>query len=86
MPPPRTIHLRLDLPDEASLVELRRALLRARASELGEARRRALRSSTGYGDATTRDVLEDEGRRAQLRHDLLDRLLDALGRATDDPG
>ena len=58
--------------------ELERALLRARAAELSEVRRRQVRLTAGYGDATTREVLDDEGRRAQTRFDVLTKLLEAL--------
>jgi hypothetical protein len=74
----RTIDLHLELADDEELDELERALLKARATELGEVRRRDLRLAAGYGDATTRDVLDDEGRRARIRHDALTRLIDAL--------
>jgi hypothetical protein len=73
---PIDIHLEVSRDDE--LDELERALLKARATELGEVRRRGIRLTAGYGDATTRDVLDDESRRAQIRHDLLGRLIDAL--------
>ena len=76
--PSRTLDLRLDIADDEELAELERALLRARAAELGEVRRRNVRLTAGYGDATTREVLDDEGRRAQIRYQLLDRLLEAL--------
>ena len=82
----RTVELRLELPSDEAAAELERALLRAKASELTEARRRTVRFSTGYGDDTTRDVLVDESRRAQLRHDLLGDLLDELRRAIGDRG
>lgn len=78
--PNRTIELRLDIADDEELAELERALLKARATELGAVRRRNVRLTAGYGDDTTREVLDDEGRRAQLRYDLLGRLLDALER------
>jgi hypothetical protein len=52
--------------------------LRARAAELGEVRRRTGRRTAGYGDATTREVLDDEGRRAQIRYEVLGKLVDAL--------
>jgi hypothetical protein len=69
--------LRLDLePDDLDALET--ALLRARASELSEVRRRDVRLTAGYGDATTRDVMDDEGRKAQRRHDALTALLGAL--------
>lgn len=74
--------MRLEL-TEAEMVELERALLKARASELSEVRRRDVRLTAGYGDATTREVLDDEGRRAGLRHELLTRLIDAFRRGSD---
>ena len=80
MPDRRQLRLDLEL-DPEELAELERALLKARAAELGEVRRRQVRFTAGYGDATTRDVLDDEGRRAQLRYDALSRLLDALREA-----
>jgi len=76
----RPFELRLDLTD-AELAELERALLKARATELGEVRRRQVRLSAGYGDATTRDVLDDEADRAQLRYDALSALITALQEA-----
>jgi hypothetical protein len=76
-PPARTIALRLQADDE-ELAELERALLKTRATELGEARRRNVRFTAGYGDATTREVLDDEGRRAGIRHEMLSRLIDAV--------
>ena len=80
----RAIDLHLELTDEEELEELERALLKARATELGEVRRRDIRLTAGYGDATTRDVLDDESRRARIRHDVLGKLLEALrlGRGT----
>ncbi len=77
--PTRAIDFRLEL-TEAELVELESALLKARASELSEVRRRDVRLTAGYGDATTREVLDDEGRRAGIRHEILSRLIDALRR------
>jgi hypothetical protein len=74
---PRALELRLDL-DEEQIAELERVLLKARAAELGEVRRRQVRLTAGYGDETTREVLDDEGRRAQVRHDVLSTLLEAL--------
>jgi hypothetical protein len=74
----RVIDLHLELAGEEALEELERALLKARATELGEVRRRDVRLTAGYGDATTREVLDDESRRAQIRHDALTRLVDAL--------
>ena len=80
--PSRTLHLEIDVADDEELAELERALLTARASELTAVRRRNVRLTAGYGDATTREVLDDEGRRAQLRVELLSRLLDALRQHT----
>ena len=74
---PRPVELRLDLTD-AELGELERALLKARATELSEVRRRQIRLSAGYGDATTREAMDDEADRAQLRYDALSRLIKAL--------
>jgi hypothetical protein len=73
----RAFELRIDLGGE-ELDELERALLKARAAELSEVRRRQVRLTAGYGDATTREVLDDESRRAQIRHDVLSKLLEAL--------
>lgn len=77
----RTIEIQIEIETDEELAELERALLKARATELGEVRRRQVRLTAGYGDATTREVMDDEGRRAEIRHRLLTRLLDALERA-----
>ena len=69
--------LTLDLDDDA-LDALEAALLRARAAELSEVRRRNVRLTAGYGDDTARDVMDDEGRRAQARYDALSAVLDAV--------
>lgn len=75
--PTRTTELRLDLTDD-ELAELERVLLKARATELGEVRRRQVRLSAGYGDPTTRRVMDDEADRAQLGYDVLSKLIGAL--------
>lgn len=75
--PTRTIELRLDLTDD-ELAELERVLLKARATELGEVRRRQVRLSAGYGDSTTRKVMDDEADRAQRGYDVLSKLIEAL--------
>ena len=77
----RTLDLHLELAGDEELAELERALLKARATELGEVRRRDIRLTAGYGDATTRDVLDDESRRARIRYDVLGKLLDAIDRS-----
>lgn len=74
----RSIDLRMTIEDDADLDELERALLKARAAELGESRRRHVRLTAGYGDATNREVMDDEARRAETRHRLLGALLEAL--------
>ena len=74
--PPHEI--RLDIATDEELAELERAILKARATELGEVRRRNVRLVAGYGDDTTRDVMDDEARRAQVRYDVLTRLLEAI--------
>ena len=78
-----SIDLHVDLASPEELDELERALLKARASELTEVRRRNVRMSAGYGDATARAVMDDEGTRAQRRYDALSHVLDALRRARD---
>ena len=82
-PSPRAIDLAIEVTSDEELAELEVALLKARATELGEVRRRQVRFTAGYGDATTRDVLDDEGRRAQVRYDVLSRLLAAVRAAKD---
>jgi len=81
-PPDAPFDVRLDVRlTDAQLAQLKSALLRARATELGEVRRRHVRLTAGYGDDTNRAVMDDEGDRAQARHDALDALLTALERA-----
>ncbi len=80
VPPRPALHLELATDDE--LAELERAVLKARATELGEVRRRNVRLVAGYGDATTRDVMDDEARGAQVRYDVLTRLLEAIREAS----
>ena len=75
------LDLHIELDADVELEELRRALLKARAAELTEVRRRDVRLTAGYGDATNRAVMDDEARRAQTRYDVLSTLLEALDRA-----
>jgi hypothetical protein len=70
--------LRLGLAPDVDLDALEQALLRARAGELSEVRRRGIRLTAGYGDPTNREVMDDEARRAQARYDALTVVLDAL--------
>lgn len=76
----RSIDLHLAL-DAADLDDLERIILRARAAELHEVRRRNVRLTAGYGDATGRTVMDDEAQAAQRRHDLLTRVLAAIASA-----
>jgi hypothetical protein len=76
MPDQITLTVEVDSADERAALE--QALLRARATELAEVRRNQLRVSAGYGDATTRDSMTGEAARAQLRWEMLGRLLTAL--------
>ncbi len=80
---PITLELRLALPSHTALDVLETALVRARATELSEVRRRQTRLITGYGDATTRAVMDDEGQRAQARYDALTAILESLREARD---
>ena len=79
--------LRLDIEVESDgeRAALEQALLRARAAELTEVRRRDVRLVAGYGDSTTRDAMTAEGQAAKLRHTMLDRLLAALRKETSPP-
>ena len=81
--PRRMIRLELTT-TEAELDALERALLKARAGELSEVRRRGIRLTAGYGDPTARDVMDDEARRAQLAYDALTGFLEALRAARAD--
>ena len=72
------LHIALSFTSDEELDELERALLKARAAELSEVRRRQTRLIAGYGDGTSRDVMDDESRRAQVRYDALTTLLEAL--------
>lgn len=76
--PNHDLHLRIALASTGELDALERALLKARASELSEVRRRDVRLTAGYGDSTNREVMDDESRRAQLSYDVLTTLLEAL--------
>jgi hypothetical protein len=75
---PRRRRLEIEVESEEEAEALLQALLRARATELAEVRRREVRLGAGYGDETTRDSMTEEGRRAAARHEMLGRLIDAL--------
>jgi hypothetical protein len=76
------IRLDIEVNTDEERAALEQALLRARASELTEVRRRDVRLTAGYGDATTRDSMAGEGATARRRHEMLDRMLAALEEAT----
>jgi hypothetical protein len=75
---PHQVELSVRIDSEGERAALEQALLRARATELGDVRRRDIRLVTGYGDSSTRDSMTSEADRAQLRWTMLDRLLAAL--------
>jgi hypothetical protein len=81
-PPTRAIRIELPIASEDELKALRGALLAARATELSELQRRAGRHSFGYGSDTARESMNAEALHHRLRHDMLDRLIAALGAAT----
>jgi len=62
--------------DEAVL--FKRLLLKTKASELTEVRRKSVRLTNGYGDATTRESLNDSADEAQRSYDLLTDLCEQL--------
>ena len=78
---PEPVAPTLHLAPGVDLAALEQALLRARATELSEVRRRQVRLSAGYGDATTRAAMDDEADRARARHDALNAVLEALRNA-----
>jgi hypothetical protein len=84
-PDDRRIRLEVRVDNDEERVALEQALLRARATELTEVRRREVRLAAGYGDPTTRDAMTAEGLAARLRHSMLDRLLAGLREAAAPP-
>jgi len=78
---PSTIQVEIAA-DGDDLDALEQAILRARASELGEVRRLEVRLGAGYGDAGTRTSMAAEEGRARRRWTMLDRLLEALRSST----
>jgi len=80
---PRELDLHVAIGSDEELDELEKALLKARAGELSEVRRQDLRFTAGYGDATSRDVMGEVGRLAQLRYEVLSRLIEAIARARE---
>ena len=72
------VHLSIEIASDEERDALEQALLRARATELGEARRHQTRLVAGYGDSTTRQAMAGEAARSELRRTMLDRVLKAL--------
>jgi hypothetical protein len=75
---PRVLRLEVTTESDDDVAALRGALLAARATELGEVRRRSGRLSFGYGSDTARDTMSDEVDQHERRWAMLDRLLRAL--------
>ena len=80
---PRVLRLEVQADSEDDRAALRGALLAARATELGEIRRRSGRLSFGYGTGSARDTMTDEVDQHQRRWTMLDRLLAALDEEPD---
>lgn len=80
----RTLRVELEIASDEELAALRGALLAARAAELAELRRRSARHGFGYGSDSARESMTAEARQAERRHAMVDRLLTALGNATDE--
>jgi len=73
--------LELEL-DDAETRELRGALLAARATELAELHRRGFRHSYGKSSDSARESMSAEVEHHRRRIELLDRLIEALQKAT----
>ena len=78
MATPDPMRLEVAIETDADRTALQQALLRARATELGEVRRNEVRLSAGYGDTSTRATMSQELSRARRRLEMLDRLLRAI--------
>jgi hypothetical protein len=73
--------LELEL-DDVQARELRGALLAARATELAELHRRGFRHSYGKSSDSARESMSAEIEHHRRRIELLDRLIEALQKAT----
>ncbi|HVL54032.1 MAG TPA: hypothetical protein VM344_07195 [Vitreimonas sp.] len=78
----RLLQIELTVASDEELKALRGALLAARASELAEVQRRSARHSFGYGSDAQRESMSAEASQAQRRHEMLDRLIAAVERAS----
>lgn len=82
----RDLTLRLAVDSDEDVAALRGALLAARATALGEIRRRGGRLSYGYGTESARDSMQSEVDATERRHRMLDRLVTALEEAATREG
>jgi hypothetical protein len=78
----RVLRLEIPIESEEELAALEGALIAARATELSQIRRRGTRHALGYGSDSARETMSDEVDRAERRHAMLDRLLQALRKAS----
>jgi hypothetical protein len=81
--PGRVVRLELLLQSDEELRALRGALLAARATELAEVRRRSGRLSYGYGSDSARESMGAEVDDRERRARMLDRLLTAIEKETN---
>lgn len=79
----RLLRIELAVESDEELDALEGSLLAARAGELSQIRRRGARHSFGYGSDSARETMSDEVDQAQRRWEMLDRLLRALGSASE---
>ena len=80
---PRAPSIRFDLAiEDEDIPILRGAILAARATELAELNRRGFRHAAGYGSESAREVMSSEVEHHRRRIELLDRLIEALPRAS----
>jgi hypothetical protein len=74
----RTLRIELAVESDEELADLRAALVAARATQVGEMRRRDARRGFGYGTASQQESMSAEAAQARRRADLLDRLEAAI--------
>ena len=78
----RVLRLEIAVETEEELAALEGALIAARAAELSQIRRRGARHAFGYGSDSARETMTDEVDQAERRHEMLDRVLSALKKAS----
>ena len=81
----RVLRVEIPIVSEADVRALRSALLSARATELAEVRRRSGRLSYGYGTDSARESMSAEVDDRERRWMMIDRLLAALEKGTEQP-